>query len=135
MSVVKELIKADGNMLSFGDYTLAEKTKKDGFVFEGASFKVKTFKEITKLEKDGVFFYESVPGTAVLDLKAETNQISFSVEGPEDAEITVGVEEEATYVIIVGGVAVGEMKANLGGKLTFSVELSGEPVQVVLKKK
>ena len=135
MNVVKELIKADGNMLSFGDYTLAEKTKKDGFMFDGASFKVKTFKEITKLEKDGAFFYESVPGTAVLDLKADADQISFSVEGTEDAEVTVGVAEETTYVIIIGGAAVGEMKSNLGGKLTFSVELSGEPVQVVLKKK
>ena len=34
-------------------------------------YKVKTFKEITKLERNGMFVYESVPGTAVFDLKQD----------------------------------------------------------------
>ena len=34
----------------------------------GDMYKVKTFKEITKLERNGMFVYESVPGTAVFDL-------------------------------------------------------------------
>ena len=56
--------------LSFGDYTLSSKTKLDGFEFQGDVYKVKTFSEITKLEKNGMFVYESVPGTAVEDFKA-----------------------------------------------------------------
>ena len=54
MAAVKELLKteADGT-LSFGDYTLAGKTKLDGFEFQGDIYKVKTFAEITKLEKNG----------------------------------------------------------------------------------
>ena len=44
------------------------KTKKDGFEFQGDIYKVKTFKEITKLEKNGMFVYESVPGTAVEEI-------------------------------------------------------------------
>ena len=31
---------------------------------QGDLYKVKTFKEITKLERNGMFVYESVPGTS-----------------------------------------------------------------------
>ena len=66
MSVVEELIrKDDKGTLSFGNYLLSTKTKKSDFQFEGASYKIKTFKEITRLEKNGVLVYESVPGSAV----------------------------------------------------------------------
>ena len=71
MSVVKELIRteADGG-ISFGDYELAAKAKKSDFEHRGDLYKVKTFKEITKLERNGLFVYESVPGTAVTDLNS-----------------------------------------------------------------
>ena len=64
MGAVKELlrIEADGT-LSFGDYTLPSKTKLEDFEYQGDLYKVKTFAEITKLEKNGMFLYESVPGT------------------------------------------------------------------------
>ena len=66
MAAVKELLRAEADgTLSFGDYTLGSKTKLDGFEFQGDLYKVKTFSEITKLEKNGMFVYESVPGTAV----------------------------------------------------------------------
>ena len=68
MSAVKELIRAGVNeTLEFGDYTLDQKAKLDGFDFQGNLYKVKTFAGITKLERDGMFVYESVPGTAVKD--------------------------------------------------------------------
>ena len=52
MAVIRELIRTESDgTLSFGDYTLAEKSKIEGYEFEGDSYKVKTFKEITKLEK------------------------------------------------------------------------------------
>lgn len=45
MTVVKELIRSElDGTLSFGDYTLDTKTKKDGFEFQGDIYKVKTFK-------------------------------------------------------------------------------------------
>ena len=63
MTAVKELLRAnEDGTISFGDYTLPSKTKKEGFEFEGDIYKVKTFSEITKLEKNGMFVYESVPG-------------------------------------------------------------------------
>ena len=56
MSVVKELIRteADGG-ISFGDYELAAQPKKSDFEHRGDLYKVKTFKEITKLERNGLF--------------------------------------------------------------------------------
>ena len=70
MAAVKELLRAETDgTLSFGDYTLDSKTKLDGFEFQGDIYKVKTFKEITKLEKNGMFVYESVPGTAVVEFQ------------------------------------------------------------------
>ena len=56
MAAVKELLKAEADgTLSFGDYTLGSKTKLDGFEFQGDLYKVKTFAEITKLEKNGMY--------------------------------------------------------------------------------
>ena len=56
MATVKELLRAENDgTLSFGDYTLPTKTKKDNFEFEGDIYKVKTFAEITKLEKNGMY--------------------------------------------------------------------------------
>ena len=40
MATVKELLRAENDgTLSFGDYTLASKTKKDGFEFKGDLYK------------------------------------------------------------------------------------------------
>lgn len=135
MSTVSELIRseADGS-LSFGDYTLGAKAKRDNFEHAGAKYKVKTFSEITKLEKNDMFAYESVPGTTVTNMDTAEGMIRFSVEGPEDAEITLGLEEETAYEVSIGGSVVGTMTTNLGGKLTISVELNGEPVAVEIKK-
>ena len=126
MSVVEELIRteADGG-LSFGNYDLNEKAKKEDYECAGNLYKVKTFKEITKLERDGMFVYESVPGTSVHDFRATGEGVSFTVCGPEDAQITVGVKEDTEYEISVGGKSTGRVKSNLGGKLNLSVELAG----------
>ena len=135
MSTVRELIRSQAyGSLSFGDYTLGAKAKLDNFEHAGDVYKVKTFKEITKLEKGGVFAYESVPGTAVTGLRAVDGGVSFNVEGPEDAEITIGLAEETSYDVKIGGTDAGTMTTGLGGKLTISVELGAEPVAVEIKR-
>lgn len=136
MAVISELIRSESdNTLSFGDYTLSSKSKLDGFNFGGDVYKVKTFNEITKLERNGMFVYESVPGTAVEHLSINDAQVSFTVEGPEDAQITLELEPETDYDITVAGQDAGTMKTNLGGKLSLSVELGeGTSVDVVVKK-
>ena len=75
--------------LSFGNYKLDTKSKVSDFEHMGDSYKVKTFKEITKLERNDLFVYESVPGTVVLDFKARGDEVSFKVEGYEDTQITL----------------------------------------------
>lgn len=134
MAVIKELIRTEANgTISFGDYSLDAKAKLDNFEHDGDLYKVKTFREITKLERNGMFVYESVPGTAVTELSVTEDGMTFQVEGTEDAEITLGLEEEKDYQVSVEGVSAGQMKTNLCGKLTISVELDPEkPVKVAV---
>lgn len=136
MAAISELIRkeTDGT-ISFGDYTLGAKAKLDNFEHNGDIYKVKTFSEITKLERNGMFVYESVPGTAVSELSVTDNGLEFMVEGPEDAQITLELEDETEYEIFIDGSNVGKMKTNLGGKLSLSVELEANTqVEVKVEK-
>lgn len=135
MAVVDELIKEENGTLSFGNFELAEKTKLDGFEFQGDKYKIKTFKEITKLEKNGSFVYESVPGTVVHGFHADDKLVEFEVEGTEDSQITLELEAGQEYVTVIDGNSAGSVKTNLGGKLNFSVELNpGQVSQIKIEK-
>lgn len=124
MAVVKELIRTEENgSISFGDYELAQKSKLSDYQHQGDVYKVKTFNEITKLERNGMFVYESVPGTTVLNLVQDGNTMFFYVAGKEHAQITVGLEAETEYEIYINGSNNGKMMTNLGGKLSFSIDL------------
>lgn len=135
MAVISELIRseADGT-ISFGDYSLSKKAKLDNFEHQGDIYKVKTCQELTKLERNGMFVYESVPGTVVSNLKVSDTGMTFSVEGPEDAQFTVELEPETEYGITIDGANAGSMNTNLGGKLSVSVELGDAPVAVCVQK-
>ena len=137
MAVVKELLRAESDgTLSFGDYTLDSKTKLDGFEFQGDLFKVKTFAEITKLEKNGMFVYESVPGTAVENFKASDDEVTFRVSAEKDVQFTLELEADTEYTVYMNGANVGDMKTNLSGKLSFSAEFEPEQrVEVKIVKK
>ena len=126
MAVVKELIRqeADGS-ISFGNHTLAEKAKVEDFAHDGDLYKVKTYQTMTKLEKNGLFAYESVPGTSVLFFDEREDGVSFVVEGGEDAQLTIGLQDDTEYDVKINGEDAGRMCTNLGGKLSLSVELEG----------
>lgn len=135
MAVISELIRSESDgTLSFGDYTLDEKSKLSGYEFQGDSYKVKTFKEITKLEKNESFVYESVPGTTVHHMEVTENEIRFMVEGIEQAQVTLELEAETEYEVLIDSFHIGRMKTNLGGKLVLSVEFNGKPQEVTIKK-
>ena len=135
MAVVSELIKEENGALCFGNYELDSKTKLDGFDFKGNKYKVKTFNEITKLEKNGSFVYESVPGTAVHGFVATDDSVEFVVEGIEDSQITLEMESGQEYVAIINGNETGSVKTNLGGKMSLSVELNpGESSSIKISK-
>lgn len=136
MRVVEALLQGekDGS-LSFGNYALPEKAKLTDFEHGGDLYKVKTCYEITKLEKNGLFVYESVPGSAVFGFKASETDVCFTVEGKEDVQITLELESEQDYEVTIGGESAGTMKTNLGGKLNFSVETDGREVDVKVEKR
>ena len=125
MAVVKELLRseADGS-ISFGNHTLAAKAKLEDFPHNGDLYKVKTFQTMTKLEKNGMFLYESVPGTSVTHLVERADGMSFTVEGSEDAQITLGLKEDTEYEVFVDGASVGRMNTGMSGKLNISVEIA-----------
>lgn len=136
MAVVEGLIRseADGT-LSFGNHMLKDKAKKEDFEHNGDLYKVKTYATMTKLEKNGMFAYESVPGTSVNHFAESQDGVSFEVEGAEDAQITIGLQDETEYEVFVNDESVGKMKTNLGGKLNVSVELAGAgEVKVAVRK-
>lgn len=125
MPVVNELIRIEDNdTISFGNYELKTKSKLQDFEYKGDLYKVKTFNEITKLERNGMFVYESVPGTAVNHFSESDTEMTFTVEGPEDAQITVQLEDDSEYEVFIDGAGVGDMCTNLSGKLAMSVELN-----------
>ncbi|MBQ2745231.1 MAG: endosialidase [Lachnospiraceae bacterium] len=135
MAVVEELIRIEENgTISFGNYKLEEKSKKSDFEFKGDLYKVKTCKEITKLERNGLFVYESVPGTAVNSFKVENGGVSFEVESDQNAQITVELEESTEYVMYLDGVNAGSMTTNLSGKLSLSVPASNGTTVVKIVK-
>ena len=124
MAVVKELLRSEADgAISFGNHKLEQKAKLEDYEHSGDLLKVKTCREITKLEKNGMFLYESAPGTSVNGFLEKEDGVDFIVEGDEDAQITIGLMDDTEYEVFVGGNSIGTMKTGLGGKLSLSVEL------------
>lgn len=125
MPVIESLIRSEEDgTISFGNYKLETKSKLQDFEHAGDLYKIKTFYEITKLERNGSFVYESVPGTAVEHFAVNSDGVEFDVEGDKDAQITVQLEDDTDYEVFVDGIAVGGMVTNMSGKLVASVELN-----------
>ena len=125
MAVVDELLRTEEDgAISFGNHKLAAKAKVEDYEHGGNLYKVKTYKALTKLEKNGMFAYESEPGTSVNSFMETENGVVFTVEGDEDAQITVGLKEDTEYDVCLGDVNLGRMKTNLSGKLILSAELA-----------
>ena len=136
MAGIKELLRAEADGgLSFGDYTLDKKTKLEDFKHQGDIYKVKTFKEITRLEKNDTFLYESTPGTTVYDLKYTEDGAEFSLESFEDVQLTLDLKEDAEYEIEADGEVIGMMKTNMSGKLSFGLEMdANKQIHVVVRQ-
>ena len=124
MAIIKELIKKRkqwNNQL----WKLRIRCKEEGVRFEvsGDMYKVKTWNEITKLERNGTFVYESLPGTAVNVFKETADEVSFFVDGMGQTQITLELEANKEYKVFVNDKDLGVSKTDIGGKLTFDVDL------------
>lgn len=135
MAVVNEIIRVEEDgTLSFGNYELSEKTKVNDFEVDGRFYKAKSFKEVTKLKRDGALVYESIPGTAVHHFKVTDKEVSFMTEGFATTQITLELEPESEYKLLVSDVTVGNIKSTVSGKVIFSVDCSKEAQAIQLKK-
>lgn len=131
MSVIQELIRTEAdNTISFGNYLMDEKKKVSDFELDGDLYKVKTFCEITKLEKNGILLYESIPGTTVHNFNMDEKNVKFGIETKKDAQLTLELEPEKSYKIYIDQVQVDKVKTNLSGKITFSVDSKSEEVKI-----
>ncbi len=127
-------VEQDGT-ISFGDFSLNEKSKKQDFEHQGDLYKVKTFYEITKLERNGMFVYESVPGTTVSHFSESDEGIACLLEGYKASQVTVQLEEDTTYKIYEDGLLTGEIATNVSGKLGINMDLEdGKTVELKIVK-
>lgn len=135
MSVIEELIRLENNgAISFGNYLMDEKKKVLDFEVDGNLYKVKTYKDITKLEKNGKMLLETVPGATIHNFNMSAKFVEFVVESNDDVQITMELEPEKEYRLLLEDVFVGKVASNIGGKINFSVECSNRQAKVKIEK-
>lgn len=135
MAIITEIIRREEDgTLSFGNYELTEKTKVLDFEVDGRLYKAKSFNEVTKLKRDGALVFESLPGTAVHNFKVTDKEVSFSVEGLATTQITLELQPDTEYKLIVDDVTVDNVKTTMAGKLIFSVDAAKTAKAVILRK-
>jgi len=135
MAVIEELIRQeeDGS-ISFGNYLMDEKKKVLDFEVKGDLYKVKTYNEITKLEKNGKMLMEVVPGATIHKFSLNEKGAFFMIEGHEDVQLTLEMEPSSEHKILIDDVNVGKVKTNMAGKVTIGVELQNNMPYVKVEK-
>lgn len=127
MAVIEELIRKEKNgSLSFGNYLAETKQKLKDFDICGDLYNVKTFKEITRLEKNGGLLFESIPGSAVNDFIINSKVVDFYIEAVEDMQITLELEADKEYKIFIDDMQVGRTKTNLSGKISVGIDFEDD---------
>ena len=135
MAIVNELIKVENNgAISFGNYQLPKKTKLMSFEVGGNLYDIRTFNEITKLNKDEGLIYESIPGTAVHNFTMQDKLITFKVAGMAESQITMELSPDTDYNLFIDELKVGKIKSNLAGKIVFSVDCRNTPKKVEIRR-
>lgn len=136
MAVIEELIRRENDgTISFGNYLMDSKRKVSDVEIDGAFYKVKTFKDITKLEKNDKMLLETVPGATVHNLAVGETGAKFSLEGNAGIQVTVELEPDTEYKILIDDITVSsKSKTNMSGKIIFSVELKNATPEVVIEK-
>lgn len=135
MSVIEELIRLeDDGTLSFGNYLVDSKKKVLDFEVDGDLYYVKTYNEITKVEKNSKLLLEVVPGATIHNLKMDDKNVTFSAESNVDVHVTMELEADKEYKIFVDDFNVGSVKATLAGKINFSLDTKGGTKEVKIEK-
>ncbi|OOB80217.1 MAG: hypothetical protein BEN19_06110 [Epulopiscium sp. Nuni2H_MBin003] len=136
MPVIEEIIrKNDDNSLSFGNYKLDKKTKVLDFLVDDSKYKAKSFREVTKLKKDGKLVYESIPGTVIHNFITNEHKTTFNIEGYANTQITLELTPKQTYEFKVDDEVVALIKATPTGKINLTIEATDDPKFIELNKK
>ena len=132
---VQDIALVGENMISFGNFSVKEKLKVNGFQLGNDTYSLRTYDQATKLEKNDQLAFETVPGTAVHKFyKKNKDYLEFTIYGTSSTIITVGLEPSTLYRIKTGKDSTG-MQSNSSGKVKFSVDLSnGKPVDVTIER-
>ncbi|MCI8342383.1 MAG: endosialidase [Firmicutes bacterium] len=135
MSVIEEFIRVEENgAISFGNYLTESKRKVVDFEVDGDLYYVKTYNEITRLEKNSKLLLETVPGAAIHNLVMNEKKVSFTLEGEDNIHVTMELEPEAEYRVFVDDFNVGRVSGNVSGKVDFSVDVKNSAKNIILEK-
>ena len=135
MSVITELIRQEQDgTISFGNYEATSKQKLADFEVEGDLYYIKTYNEITRVEKNGSLLLESIPGCTVHHFANVGLVVTFSLETYRDTTVTLELESDQEYKIFMDDEEVDKVKANLAGKVTFSTEAIKQSIQIQIEK-
>lgn len=134
MKLEKLISKSEQGLLNFGDYASIEKQKQEGFENNGKTYKIKSHKQITRLERNDYLLYESVPGTVVTDFDDSASNLAFTVHGQEPVQVTLGMEPDAEYRLLINSTQVGKVSANHSGKISFSLNFDSGKQGVRMEK-
>ena len=135
MKLEKLISSSAKGLLDFGDCESVDKQKQEGFELGGNTYNIKSHKEITRLEKNSYLLYESVPGTVVTDFSVGANEVSFTVNGVEPVQVTLGMEPDAEYRLLINSTQVGKVSANHSGKISFSLSFDTGAQKIRMEKK
>ena len=135
MATVENLIQVETDgTISFGNYELPKKTKAMGFEVGGNLYDLRSFSEITKLNKDEALVYESIPGTSVHSFNMTDKLIEFEVAGIAETQITMELSPNTDYNLFIEDMKIGKIASSLAGKIIFSVGCNKDLKKVAIKR-
>jgi len=127
------MLDTDGT-LCFGGHTLAGKHKSGDFEAGGDIYRVKTDEYLTRIEKNGRLLFESVPCSTVRGFSLNDKACAFTLAGLRSTQVTMELEPEVDYDIVIDGVSAGVSRSNIASKLNFSVELNYTPKTIKITR-
>lgn len=135
MPVISEIIRVENDdTLSFGNHDTTQKQKVEDFEFNNDIYRIKTHNEITRIKRNGNMLLETVPGSTIHNFNQYEKTVTFSIEGFDNTSITLGLERDTAYRIIVNGSNLGSMKSNSSGKINFSLDLTSSKQDIEIEK-
>ncbi len=135
MAVINEIIRVENDgSLSFGNYEKDVKQKIDDFDVNGDKYVVRTHKEVTRITKNSALLLETVPGSAIHNMKVSEKVTKFDAEGIGNTSFTLELESDTNYTVYVDDINIGRIKTSLAGKISFSAELSAKPQSIKIEK-